>query len=155
MVATSAGLCLWRQHDSTLQVLIVHPGGPFWAKRDDGAWSLPKGEYDPAVEDGRTAARREFHEETGSQAPDGELADLGETKLKSGKLIHAWAIRGDLDADAVISNTFEMEWPPRSGRRQSFPEVDRALWCDIVSAADKLNPAQVIFVERLVALVSG
>lgn len=151
MTATSAGLLLWRLNESVLQVLIVHPGGPYWAKKDDGAWSLPKGEYDPATEDGFAAAQREFHEEIGSPAPDADSTDLGETTLKSGKRIRAWAVPGDQDVDAIVSNTFEIEWPPRSGRRQPFPEVDRALWCDAATAARKLNPAQVIFVERLVA----
>ena len=154
MAARSAGLCLWRRNDDgVVQILIVHPGGPYWAKKDDGAWSLPKGEYDPDTEAGPDAARREFHEETGVRAPDTDLAPLGDTRLKSGKVVHAWAIQGDLDADAIQSNTFEMEWPPRSGRRQSFPEVDRAMWADAPTAIRKLNPAQAVFVERLGALV--
>jgi predicted NUDIX family NTP pyrophosphohydrolase len=152
MAARSAGLCLWRFVNGALQVLIVHPGGPFWSKKDNGAWSLPKGEYDPATEDGALAARREFNEEVGQAAPGGDMTPLGETKLKSGKLIQGWAVRGDLDADAIVSNTFEMEWPPRSGRRQAFPEVDRALWCDVSTAAHKLNPAQVVFINRLAEL---
>lgn len=154
MAASSAGLCLWRFVDGVLQVLIVHPGGPFWAKKDDGAWSLPKGEYDPETENGAVAARREFNEEVGQQAPVGDLTPLGETKLKSGKLVQAWAICGDLDADAIECNTFEMEWPPRSGRLQAFPEVDRALWCDVPTAAQKIHPAQVAFIDRLVGLLA-
>jgi len=152
MAATSAALCLWRTRRETVQLLIVHPGGPFWASKDDGAWSLPKGEYDPTTEDGLSAARREFREEMGTTAPPGAATPLGQTTLKSGKIIHAWAIQGDLDADAIVSNTFEMEWPPRSGRRQHFPEVDRAQWCDPSTASHKLNAAQVVFVERLVEL---
>lgn len=155
MPATSAALCLWRRHDAGIQILIVHPGGPYWAKKDDGAWSLPKGEYDPDAEAGIDAAHREFTEETGHTPAQGDELDLGSTKLKSGKLINAWAINGDLDADAIVSNTFEMEWPPRSGRRQSFPEVDRALWADHATAALKLNPAQVILVDRLIELVDS
>lgn len=149
MVATSAAICLWRRSPEGLEVLIVHPGGPFWANKDDGAWSLPKGEFDPAAEDGPAAARREFAEELGHEPPGGELVPLGETRLKSGKRILAWALEGDLDADAVLSNTFEAEWPPRSGRRQHFPEVDRALWADLALARTKLNPAQAVFVDRL------
>ncbi len=154
MAATSAGLCLWRLVDGAVQVLIVHPGGPFWSKKDEGAWSLPKGEYDPATEDGAMAARREFNEELGQPAPGGDLTPLGETKLKGGKLVQAWAVCGDLDTDSIESNSFEMEWPPRSGRRQTFPEVDRALWCDAPTAARKLNPAQVVFIDRLVELLT-
>ena len=154
MPVTSAGICVWRRTVDSFEVLIVHPGGPYWARKDDGAWSLPKGEYDPEVEDGPTAARREFFEELGQRVPDGELVALGQTKLKSGKLIDAWAIEGDLDADSITSNLFEIEWPPRSGRRQEFPEVDRARWCSPAVAAVKLNAAQVVFVERLAARVS-
>ena len=154
MPATSAGLCLWRRVDGDVEIFIVHPGGPYWAKKDDGAWSLPKGEYDPTTEQGPDAARREFHEETGMQAPNNDLVSLGETKLKSAKTVQAWAIEGDLDADAIVSNTFEIEWPPRSGRSQSFPEVDRAMWCTPATAQQKLNPAQAVFVERLAALVN-
>lgn len=147
--ATSAAVCLWRRSAAGLEVLIVHPGGPFWAKKDDGAWSLPKGEFDPQAEDGPAAARREFAEELGRQPPDGEPEPLGETRLKSGKRILAWALEGDLDADAIVSNTFEMQWPPRSGRQQQFPEVDRALWADLALARSKLNPAQAVFLDRL------
>ncbi len=153
--ATSAAICLWRRAATTFEVLIVHPGGPYWAKKDDGAWSFPKGEYDPAHEAGDQAARREFHEELGSPVPEGELLELGQTRLKSGKRIDAWAVEGTLETGAIVSNTFELEWPPRSGRRQHFPEVDRALWCDPPTAAVKLNPAQVVFVERLADLLSG
>jgi predicted NUDIX family NTP pyrophosphohydrolase len=155
MVATSAGLLLWRSNAGELEVLIVHPGGPYWAKKDDGAWSLPKGEYEPGSEDGRDAARREFHEELGQEAPVGELVELGQTRLKSGKTISAWAIEGNLDADAITSNTFEIEWPPRSGRNQHFPEVDRALWCTTAIARSKLNPAQRVFVDRVSDLLNS
>lgn len=155
MPAVSAGLCLWRCDHGALHVLIVHPGGPYWAKKDDGAWSFPKGEYDPAVEDGQQAARREFSEETGTLAPAAELMPLGETKLKSGKIVRVWAVEGDIDADAIVSNTFDMEWPPRSGQHQSFPEVDRAQWCDVPTAVRKLNPAQAVFVHRLAERIDG
>lgn len=155
-MATSAGLCLWRAIGDGIEVLIVHPGGPFWANKDEGAWSLPKGEFDPETEDGYAAAVREFAEETGFPAPlDAIALDLGTTRLKSGKTIVAWALEGELDADAIASNQFEMEWPPRSGRRAWFPEVDRASWVDPATAAQKLNPAQVVFIERLVAARSA
>lgn len=149
MVATSAGLLLWRRRGEELHVLIVHPGGPFWANKDAGAWSLPKGEFDAATEDGLDAAKREFGEELGSPAPDGDYAHLGSSRMKSGKVIHAWSIEGDLDTDAIVSNEFEIEWPPRSGTRQRFPEVDRAAWVDLATAAIKLNPANVVFLDRL------
>lgn len=155
MAKVSAGLCLWRTRDDVLEVLIVHPGGPYWAKKDHGAWSFPKGEYDPETEDGQMAARREFLEETGVRSPTGDMLSLGDAKLKSGKLVQIWAVEGDLDADAVVSNTFEIEWPPRSGRLQSFPEVDRASWCTAEVAALKLNPAQGVFVERLIQTIVG
>ena len=154
MVATSAGLLLWRRNGSELEVLIVHPGGPYWANKDEGAWSLPKGEYDPNSEDGRDAARREFREELGQEAPRCEPIELGQTRLKSGKAINAWALEGDLDADSITSNTFEIEWPPRSGTKQQFPEVDRALWCATATARSKLNPAQCVFVDRLSDLLN-
>jgi predicted NUDIX family NTP pyrophosphohydrolase len=129
-------------------VLIVHPGGPFWAKKDEGAWSIPKGEYGEG-EDPRACALREFEEETGRALPRGELIELGTAKQRSGKVVTAWAAEGDLDADAITSNEFEMEWPPRSGRMRSFPEVDRAGWFGLDEAAAKLNPAQAVFLDRL------
>ncbi|GAC66690.1 NUDIX domain-containing protein [Gordonia soli] len=144
----SAGLLLYRIADNGLEVLIVHPGGPLWAKKDDGAWSVPKGLYD-ADEPAADAARREFTEELGSPPPDGPLLELGEVRLKSGKVVTAFAVEGDLDAATIVSNTFEMAWPPRSGRTQQFPEIDRALWCDPDTARTKLNPAQAAFVDRL------
>jgi predicted NUDIX family NTP pyrophosphohydrolase len=129
-------------------VLIVHPGGPFWARKDEGAWSIPKGEYAEG-EDPQACALREFEEETGTALPEGELIELGTAKQRSGKVVTAWAAEGDLDADAIKSNEFEMEWPPRSGRMRSFPEVDRAGWFGLDEAAAKLNPAQAVFLERL------
>jgi predicted NUDIX family NTP pyrophosphohydrolase len=129
-------------------VLIVHPGGPFWARKDEGAWSIPKGEYAEG-EDPQACALREFEEETGTALPEGELIELGTAKQRSGKVVTAWAAEGDLDADAIRSNEFEMEWPPRSGRMRSFPEVDRAGWFGLDEAAAKLNPAQAVFLERL------
>ena len=130
------------------EVLLVHPGGPYWAKKDAGAWSIPKGEYED--DDARACALREFEEELGSPLPaEAELTDLGTVKLKSGKQITAFAVEGDLDAGAIASNTFTMEWPPRSGRTQEFPEVDRAGWFDLQTASEKLNPAQADWLVRL------
>jgi predicted NUDIX family NTP pyrophosphohydrolase len=132
----------------------VHPGGPVWARRDLGAWSVPKGEYGDD-EDPLAAARREFHEELGSPAPEGVARELGEVRLKSGKRIVAWAIEGDLDAAGAHSNTFQLEWPPRSGRIIEVPEVDRAEWFSATEARDRLNPAQVAFVDRLEELLGA
>jgi predicted NUDIX family NTP pyrophosphohydrolase len=151
---TSAGILLYRRAGAALEVLLVHPGGPFWARKDAGAWSIPKGEHDDA-EDPQACARREFAEETGMELGPGELADLGTVRLKSGKRVAAWAAEGELDADAIRSNTFEVEWPPRSGRRQAFPEVDRAGWFGLEAAREKLNPAQVAFLDRLRDLLDG
>jgi predicted NUDIX family NTP pyrophosphohydrolase len=144
----SAGLLLFRRAGADLEVLLVHPGGPFWAKRDHGAWSIPKGECDDG-EDPRSAAWREFGEELGSPAPEGDALELGEVRQKAGKIVLAWAIAGDLDAEQIISNTFTMEWPPRSGRAQSFPEVDRAGWFSLAEARERINPAQVPLLDRL------
>ncbi|MFC7458156.1 NUDIX domain-containing protein [Brachybacterium sp. GCM10030267] len=149
----SAGLLVHRTGSNGLEVLIVHPGGPLWAAKDAGAWSLPKGLYDPD-EEPVAAARREFAEEMGSPPPDGPVLDLGEVRLKSGKIVTGYAVEGDVDVTTVRSNTFEMTWPPRSGRVQSFPEVDRAMWCSPDVAREKLNPAQVAFAERLEAALS-
>lgn len=129
-------------------MLLVHPGGPFWARKDEGAWSIPKGEYEPS-EDPVSAARREFAEELGSPPPDGPVLDLGEVTQQGGKRVRAWAIAGDLDVTTVVSNTFEMEWPPRSGRRRSFPECDRAEWFTLDVAAAKVLGAQRPFLDRL------
>ena len=150
----SGGLLMYRMGDAGLQVLLVHPGGPFWAKKDAGAWSIPKGEHE-AGEDALAAALREFAEETGSAPAPGELTDLGTVRQKSGKVVQAWALAGDLDADAVRSNTFEIEWPPRSGRRTEFAEVDRAAWFDLEEARERINPAQAAFLDRLRELISG
>jgi predicted NUDIX family NTP pyrophosphohydrolase len=143
MAVTSAGILLCRGGE----VLLVHPGGPFWAKKDLGAWSIPKGEVEPG-EDPETRARIEFAEETGTTL-DAELRPLGEVKQKGGKIVVAFAAEGDLDADAIVSNSFEMEWPPRSGRRQSFPEVDRAAWFTIEEARERINPAQAALLDQL------
>jgi predicted NUDIX family NTP pyrophosphohydrolase len=145
----SAGILLYRRSgDGALEVLLVHPGGPFWAKKDLGAWSIPKGEYEDG-EDALAAARREFAEELGSSASDGELVALGEVRQKSGKVVTAWALEGDIDADTVTSNTFTMEWPPRSGRTREFPEVDRAAWFGLDEARERILPAQAPLLDRL------
>src|SRR3954469_20021191 len=136
----SAGILLHRERDGAREVLLVPPGGPFWAKKDAGAWSIPKGEYEDG-EDPRACALREFEEETGTAPPADALIDLGEVRQKSGKRVTAWAAEGDLDAGAVFSNTFAMQWPPRSGRMQEFPEIDRAGWFGAEAAREKLNPA--------------
>ena len=154
MTATqSAGILLHRGDRAAPEVLLVHPGGPFWARKDLGAWSIPKGELD-RDEDARACALREFAEETGTAPPDGELEDLGSVKLKSGKRVLAFALAGDFDADAIESNTFELEWPPRSGRMQSFPEIDRAGWFGLDEARAKLNPAQAALIDRLAELLA-
>ena len=138
---------MYRRRDGAVEVLLAHPGGPLYTKKDLGVWSIPKGEYDGS-EDALEAARREFAEELGSPA-DGDATPLGEVKQKSGKVVAAWGVQGDLDPADVRSNTFEMEWPPRSGRRQSFPEIDRAEWFTPEVAREKLNPAQCAFLDRL------
>jgi predicted NUDIX family NTP pyrophosphohydrolase len=147
-VPRSAGILLYRIRDGEPEVLLVHPGGPFWARKDAGAWSIPKGEHSED-EDAQAAALREFEEETGTALTPAALADLGTVRLKSGKEVAGWAVEGDLDADAITSNTFELEWPPRSGRTQEFPEVDGAGWFGLDAAREKLNPAQEAFLDRL------
>lgn len=148
--ARSAGILLYRGAPGRLEVLLVHPGGPFWRGKDAGAWSVPKGEY---LDDERpyAAARREFEEELGVAPPDGEPLALGEVRQRSGKWVSAWALPGELDTGAVQSNTFTVEWPPRSGQLRQFPEVDRAGWFSLEVAREKLNPAQVELLDRLEA----
>jgi predicted NUDIX family NTP pyrophosphohydrolase len=140
MSKLSAGILLFRRRAAGLEVMLVHPGGPFWAKKDDGAWSIPKGLVDEG-EDLLAAAKREFLEETG-MAIEGEFLDLGAHKQLSGKRIAAWACEGDFDPATLKSNTFSLEWPPRSGRMAEFPEVDRAAWCSIDEALAKINKGQ-------------
>jgi predicted NUDIX family NTP pyrophosphohydrolase len=149
-VRTSAGIVLHRHAGGELQVLLVHPGGPFWATRDAGAWSIPKGEYFDG-EDPLHAALREFEEELGIAPPDGDAVDLGEIRQKSGKRVHAWALAGDLDAAEVASNTVEIEWPPRSGKKLQIPEVDRAGWFSLTDARTRINAAQAALLDRLEA----
>jgi len=144
----SAGLLLHRtRSDRTVEVLLVHPGGPYWAKKDAGAWSIPKGEYDD--EDPLGAARREFTEELGQAPPDGEAIALGEVRQKGGKWVTAWAVEGDLDTATVVSNTFTIEWPPRSGTNQEFPEIDRAEWFTLEEASRRILEGQRPLLEEL------
>jgi predicted NUDIX family NTP pyrophosphohydrolase len=148
MPKTSAGLLMYRLTNGSIEVLLVHPGGPFWSRKDAGAWFLPKGEIEEH-EDPLAAARREFHEETGVDA-NGPVTPLGETKHKSGKRVLAWAIEGDWDTSTLRSNTFTMEWPPKSGRQQTFPEVDRAEFLPLDRAKQKIHEAESVFIDRLV-----
>ena len=152
MARLSAGLLLYRRRGREIEVLLAHMGGPFWSRKDAGAWSLPKGEYE-GDEEPLAAARREFAEELGLPAPAGRALDLGTIKQAGGKVVQAWALEGDLDTDAVRSNSFELEWPRGSGTVQSFPEVDRAAWFDLQSARVKLVKGQVGFLERLSGLL--
>lgn len=152
MAKTSAGILLYRGEGNSLEVLLVHPGGPFWSKKDEGAWSIPKGELEDG-EEPRACALRELGEEIGSSlglVPE-QLGELGEVRLKSGKRVHGWAAEGDFDPAALRSNTFAMEWPPRSGKEREFPEVDRAEWFAPEQARLKINPAQAAFLDRLLA----
>lgn len=148
MPKVSAGLLMHRRRGGgQLQVLLVHPGGPFWRNKDAGAWTIPKGEVAEG-EDLLAAARREFEEELGVR-PEGTFAPLKPVRQKGGKQVHAWSFGGDLDAAAVRSNTFTMEWPPRSGKQEEFPEVDRAEWFDLPAAREKINPGQVALLDEL------
>jgi predicted NUDIX family NTP pyrophosphohydrolase len=153
--SVSAGLVLYRRREDLLgvrlEVLLVHPGGPYWAKKDAGSWSIPKGEIDPG-EDALQAARREFREETG-WSPQGPFVPLGGVKYRNHKLVRAWAVEGDADPAAIVSVTFEMEWPPRSGRTIEVPEVDRAAWFTLEEARAKILPAQRRFLDELPAVV--
>ncbi|MFL5679015.1 MAG: NUDIX domain-containing protein [Chloroflexota bacterium] len=154
MARRSAGLLLYRKAGDGIEVLLAHPGGPLWAKRDEGSWSVPKGEIE-AGELPIDVARREFAEETGHPAPAGELRPLGEIVQKSGKVVVAWAARGDLDPATLRSNTFPLEWPPGSGNWTDVPEVDRFEWFAPDDARSRLNPAQAPFVDRLVEMLEG
>ncbi|HEY3336402.1 MAG TPA: NUDIX domain-containing protein [Candidatus Limnocylindrales bacterium] len=148
MPKLSAGLLLYRRVDENVEVLIAHPGGPIWARRDTGAWSIPKG----AANDGEhlmEAAYREFEEETGHPAPRGEAIDLGEVRMRSGKVVRGWALEGDLDPARIRSMQVEVEWPPRTGRIVTVPEIDRVAWVRPSEARRRLNPAQAMFVDRL------
>lgn len=144
----SGGILLWRKREGRPEVLLGHPGGPLFTKKDADTWSVLKGEIEPG-EDPFEVARREFEEETGQPPPDGEAVDLGEIRQKGGKVVTAWAIVGDLDPAQATSNTFEMEWPPHSGRFAEFPEIDRVEWFDLDTARTKIKEAQIPFLERL------
>jgi predicted NUDIX family NTP pyrophosphohydrolase len=148
MPKESAGLLLYRRRGRELEVLLVHPGGPFWRSKDAGAWTIPKGEI-PVGETPLETARRELVEETGIE-PSGVLVALGSVRQKAGKMVHAWALEQDADAASIVSNTFTMEWPPRSGRRQEFLEVDEARWFSLDEARARINPAQVALIDALV-----
>ncbi len=151
---SSYGILLFRRRDTGLEVLLAHPGGPFYVERDVGHWTIPKGEGngDEAPLD---VARREFAEETGAQAPAGPVIELGSIVQKGGKTVHAWGLEGDLDPAAAHSNVFEMEWPPRSGRRQSFPEIDRVDWFGLREARRRIKPTQTALIDRLEAAVTA
>jgi predicted NUDIX family NTP pyrophosphohydrolase len=151
---TSAGILLFRRRAGRLEVLLAHPGGPFFTKRDEGYWTIPKGEVDPG-EELLDVARREFEEETGHPAPNGDPIELDSIVQKGGKVVHAWALEGDLDPGAAESNTFEMAWPPGSGRRQSFPEIDRVEWFDPVEARRRVKETQIPLIDRLEAALES
>ncbi|MDB5010658.1 MAG: hypothetical protein JWR67_2460 [Mucilaginibacter sp.] len=151
MPKQSAGILLYRNKDNRFQIFLVHPGGPFFKNKDEGTWSIPKGEF-LDDEDPLDAAKREFLEETG-QAINGNFTNLAPVQLKSGKIIHAWAVEGDIDHETITSNLFEMEWPPKSGKMSAFPEVDRAAWFEPEIAKVKVNPAQTKLIEELEKLV--
>jgi predicted NUDIX family NTP pyrophosphohydrolase len=147
MAKTSAGVLMYRYREGKLEVFLVHPGGPFWAKKDVGSWSIPKGELGPG-EDPLASAKREFCEETGFVA-EGEFVPLSDVKQPSGKIVHAWAVEGDCDAESMKSNSFSLEWPPKSGKRQEFPEVDRAGWFTMDIARAKIVKGQIAFLHEL------
>lgn len=154
MPKQSAGLLLFRETAAGIEVLLVHPGGPFWVKKDAGAWSIPKG----LIEEGEeplAAARREFEEEVGIAAPEGETIPLTPLRQPSGKIVHAWALRSDLDPAIFVSGTFEVEWPPKSGKRQSFPEIDRVEWFTLDAARGKLLAGQRPFLDELGRLLGA
>ena len=152
MPKRSAGLLLFKR-DAALRVFLVHPGGPFWQKRDRGSWSIPKGEYGEG-EDARAVALREFEEETGVTLPARNLVPLGDVRQAGGKVVTAWALEGDIDPQRIVSNTFEIVWPPKSGRRQTFPEIDRAGWFTLAEAREKILDGQRPFLERLAAAIA-
>jgi predicted NUDIX family NTP pyrophosphohydrolase len=152
MTKQSAGILVYRERAGELEFFLVHPGGPLWQNKDAGYWSIPKGEF-VGAEEPLEAAKREFKEETGMTV-EGEFVPLGSVKQRGGKIVHAWAVRGDFDAAKVRSNTFELEWPPRSGRFAAFPEVDRGEWFSRSAAQDKIKAAQVEFLDQVVGLVA-
>lgn len=148
----SAGILVYRRSAAGIEVLLAHPGGPYWAKKDTGAWSIPKGE----VEEGEKldeAAKREFAEELGQSAPDGEYIELGSFKRKDGKQVFAWAVEGDLDVTHIVSNTLLIDWPPKSSKQLEIPEIDKAAWIPLAEAALKMHTGQDVFLERLASAV--
>jgi len=153
MKKQSAGILLYRTKNNCLELLLVHPGGPFWANKDEGAWTIPKGEFMEG-ENPLNAAKREFKEETGMELA-GDFIELTPIRQKSGKLVHAWALRGDIDTKKIVSNTFELEWPPKSGRMQSFPEIDGAEWFGIEKAKIKINERQARLIEQLTVVLNS
>jgi predicted NUDIX family NTP pyrophosphohydrolase len=152
MPKKSAGLLVYRVQPGGVEVFLAHPGGPIWAKKDAGSWTIPKGEFEEG-EDAWDAARREFREEIGVEPPQAEGVPLVPVTLKSGKKVYAWAVEGDLDSEPRSSNTFTMEWPPQSGRRQEFPEVDRADWFGLEEARRRIHPAQAPLLDELKQLI--
>jgi len=150
----SAGILLWRPRGTGIEVLLGHPGGPFFARKDVGVWSILKGEPDAGEDDLAVLARREFEEETGHAPPDGPAIPLGDVRQSGGKVVHCWALEGDLEPADAASNTFEMEWPPRSGRTHQFPEIDRVEWFAPAVARTKINAAQAAFLDRLEAALA-
>lgn len=148
MATHSAGILLYRQGETDYEVLLVHPGGPFWATKDEASWSIPKGELD-GDEKPLAAAKREFEEEMGFAPPEGLYSELGESKQSSGKIVHAFALEADVDLEKFKSNMFETEWPPKSGKKQEFPENDKAAWVPLGMARKKLVKGQVVFVDKL------
>lgn len=148
----SAGILLYRKQNNAIEIFLVHPGGPFWVAKDIGAWSVTKGEFTDE-EQPLTAAIREFKEETGALL-SGDFIELTPVKQKGGKIVYAWALEGNIDADTITCNTFKMQWPPKSGQWKSFPEVDKAAWFGIEEAKQKINPSQVAFINELLLLLS-
>lgn len=153
MARTSAGLLLYRHRDGRVEVFLVHPGGPFWARKDRGVWSIPKGEVEPA-EDLLAAAKREFEEETGFRA-EGRFVPLRPARQPGGKVVYAWAVEGDCDPARLVSNTFTIEWPPHSGTMRSFPEIDRAAWFPLDAARERMLKGQLPFLDQLADLLAG
>jgi predicted NUDIX family NTP pyrophosphohydrolase len=151
MQKQSAGILLYRTINNILEVFLVHPGGPYFKNKDDGSWSIPKGEF-LGDEEALTAAKREFEEETG-QHIDGKFIELGTIQQKNGKVVHAWAVEGDINHETIFSNTCEIEWPPRTGKKLTIPEIDHAAWFSPAAAKQKINPAQAELVDRLAAIL--
>jgi predicted NUDIX family NTP pyrophosphohydrolase len=152
---TSAGILLFRYGESGLEVLLGHMGGPLWASKDETAWTIPKGEYDPSAERPFDVALREFEEELGTAPPASKYLELGDVRQAGGKLVTIWAGEGDFDVESAVSNTFEMEWPKGSGRIRTYPEIDRAAWFSLDRARSKLVRAQVVFLDRLLAVLAS